>query len=77
MSQSYVKECIFCKKKIRMAEKEGKWLPFELDNGPHECKSKNGKENGNGNNDMSPQVLLRKLASIGITIDLEKLRNAK
>jgi hypothetical protein len=29
MSQSYLKECIFCKQKIRMSDqKEGKWLPY-------------------------------------------------
>ena len=78
MSQSYGKECIFCKAKIRMSDQIGKWLPFNEDGSIHECKSKNGTSsvpsNGNGN-DISVQVLLKKLSSIGIEINLEKLRN--
>lgn len=33
--------------------------------------------NINGNNDISLEVLLKKLESIGITIDLNKVRNVK
>ena len=41
MSQSYVKECIFCKEKIRMSDqKEGKWLPYNQDGSLHDCKKK-------------------------------------
>jgi hypothetical protein len=40
-------------------------------------KQKQGKQNGNGNNDLSVEVLLKKLESIGITIDLQQLRNVK
>ena len=71
MSQSYVKECIFCHKKIRMSDQTSKWLPYNEDGSVHECKAKNG------NNDISIQVLLKRLECIGITIDLQKLRNAK
>jgi hypothetical protein len=49
----------------------GKWLPFNQDGSTHECKAKNG------NSELSVQVLLKRLAGIGITIDLDKLRNAK
>jgi len=83
MSQSYVKECIFCKEKIRMSDqKEGKWLPYNQDGSLHDCKKKNGSKqdnhsNNNGNNsDISLEVFLKKLESIGITIDMNKLRNA-
>ena len=34
-------------------------------------------ENHNGNNDISLEVLVKKLQSIGITLDLDKLRNAR
>jgi len=71
MSQSYVKECIFCRAKIRMSDQTSKWLPYNEDGSVHECKAKNG------NNDISVQVLLKRLKSIGIIIDSEKLRNAK
>jgi hypothetical protein len=43
----------------------------------HNCKSKSKDKNGNGNNDLSAKVLLKRLESIGIIIDLEKLRNMK
>ena len=33
-------------------------------------------DNGNGNNDISVEVLLKKLKSIGVEINLEVLRNA-
>ncbi len=39
MSQSYLKECIFCKAKIRMSDQMGKWLPFNHDGSTYECKS--------------------------------------
>jgi hypothetical protein len=62
-----------------MSDQTGKWLPYGLDGKVHECKSKkNGNGHSpNGNNDISLELVLKKLASIGITIDLEKLRNAK
>jgi hypothetical protein len=44
----------------------GKWLPYNQDGSVHECKSKGGKNsvsnNGNGN-DLSLEVVLRKLES--------------
>jgi hypothetical protein len=88
MSQTYVKECVFCNQRIRMSDQKGKWLPYELDGKTHDCK-KNGKvkqesttqskkiPTKQNNNDLSLEVVLKKLASIGITIDLEKLRNCK
>jgi hypothetical protein len=72
----YVKECIFCKKKIQISDKTGKWFPYNRDGSQHDCKksSKNGNGDGN-NNDISLEVLLKKLESVGITINLERLRN--
>jgi hypothetical protein len=43
------------------------------------CESLKQKLNGNGHNgtqDISLEILLKKLSSIGIDINLEKLRNA-
>jgi hypothetical protein len=72
----YQKECIFCKEKILMSKQTGKWLPYNLNNGPHECQQKNGNGNlTNGHNEISLELVIKKLASTGITIDLEKLRN--
>jgi len=68
-----------------MSDQIGKWLPFNEDGSQHECKAKNGNGNINktgksvpnkGNEDLSLEVVLKKLESIGITIDLQKLRNA-
>jgi hypothetical protein len=75
MSQSYVKECIFCKNEIKMSDEKGKWLPFNKDGTSHECQKKNGSNGHNGTQDLSLEVVLKKLQSIGITIDMEKLRN--
>ena len=78
MSQ-YTKECTFCKQKIKMSDHRGRWLPFNPDGKIHECKEKivndSAPANSNGNNDINVEVLLKKLASIGITINLERLRN--
>lgn len=61
------------------ANPEGKWMPYNQDGSQHECKSKNGTSKSvpnNGNvNDISIEVLLEKLESIGVSIDLERLRN--
>jgi hypothetical protein len=60
-----------------MSDEKGKWLPYSLDGTKHECQKKNGT-NGhtNGTQDLSLEVVLKKLESIGIKIDLERLRNA-
>ena len=35
MSQSYKKECMYCKQEIRMTEKLGKWYPSDPNGGIH------------------------------------------
>jgi len=67
MSQ-YVKECIFCKTKIRMSDKGGKWLPYNEDGSQHDCKSKNGIEK-----EITLEMVQNKLESIGILINVERL----
>ena len=69
----YVKECIFCKQSIKMSDQNGKWLPYNQDGSQHDCK-KEKHANGNGN-DISVEVLLKKLQAVGISVDLERLRN--
>jgi len=40
MSQLYNKSCMFCKNEIVMSDRgAGKWLPYNLDGGAHECKA--------------------------------------
>lgn len=73
MSQSYVKECIFCKAKIRMSDKEGgKWLPYNENGSQHDC-----KKNGNGKKEFSLEMVQKKLESLGIIINVERLMNGK
>ena len=82
----YEKECLFCKQKIRMSKETGKWLPYNLNNGPHECRKKEKQQaidtikeiEQNNNNKQNHKVITwemvqKKLASIGIVIDVEKL----
>jgi hypothetical protein len=75
----YVKECIFCKAKIRMSDKrENKWRPYNEDGSEHDCKNKNGNKSvPNNGNDLSVEVLLKRLESVGVKLDLSKLRNVK
>jgi hypothetical protein len=68
MSQ-YAKECIFCKARIHMSDKTGNWVPYNQDWSLHDCKKQS--------NDIGVDGLLEKLESMGIKIDLHKLRNLK
>jgi hypothetical protein len=52
-----------------MSDKSGNWHPYNLDNRPHDCRT-NGKEK---KQEVSLQIVQKKLESIGITINLEKL----
>jgi hypothetical protein len=38
----FTKTCIYCNKEIRLSNDLGRWLPFNLDNSPHECKKQSG-----------------------------------
>ena len=66
MSQSYVKECIFCKAEIRMSDKEGKWLPYNEDGSQHDCKKK-------GKNEYTLEQVQKKLETHGIIVNVERL----
>jgi hypothetical protein len=74
--KDYVKECSFCKEKILMSKQSGKWLPYNLNNGLHECQKKTTevvvKKQG-----VTLDAVQKKLESIGITLDLDKLMNEK
>ena len=63
----YEKECIFCKTKIRMSKQSGKWLPYNLNNGQHDCQKKEDHKT------ITLDQVRKKLESIGITLDLERL----
>jgi hypothetical protein len=67
----------------------GKQIPLEPDGKPHQCPKKPNPWNGNkkptqvlinqeiNNNDISVEVLLKRLESVGVKLDLNKLRNMK
>jgi hypothetical protein len=71
MSQSYVKECISCQKKIRMSDELGKWKPFNIENNTeHDCKK---QDNESKKNLVTLDQVIKKLQSIAIFINLEEL----
>ena len=49
-------------------------IPYNDDGSIHDCKKKNGNGNNGNHSDISLEVVLKKLESIGITLDLEKLK---
>ena len=81
----YTKQCTFCKNKILMSKKSGGWLPYNLNNGPHDCKSieeadkQNVKEKmkeietENQRKQITLEMVQKKLESIGIIINVERL----
>jgi hypothetical protein len=52
-----------------MSDKTGNWVPYNQDWSLHDCKKQS--------NDIGVDGLLEKLESMGIKIDLHKLRNLK
>jgi hypothetical protein len=66
----YEKECLYCKNKIRMSKESGKWLPYNLNNGPHDCRKKEQEQN---HKEITLEMVQRKLESIGIIINVERL----
>jgi len=52
-----------------MSKETGKWLPYNLNNGPHDCK-KNGKET---KQEITLEMVQKKLESLGIIINMERL----
>jgi len=77
----YQKECIFCKTKIMMSKESGKWLPYNLNNGPHNCKKKhedaekvNNKvkeiEKEKQRTTLTVDEIVKRLKSIGINIGI-------
>jgi hypothetical protein len=75
----YEKECMYCKNKILMSKESGKWLPYNLNNGPHDCRKKNynGSESKQQEQQNKQEITLemvrKKLESIRIIINVERL----
>jgi hypothetical protein len=69
MTKSYQKQCMYCNEKIEMSDKSGKWVAYNLNNGPHDCRKKNDKPK----EEFTLEAVLKKLQSIGISVNLEEL----
>jgi hypothetical protein len=52
-----------------MSKETGKWLPYEKDGSSHDCR----KINGNKKQEITLEMVTRKLESIGIIINVERL----
>ena len=62
----YEKTCLYCQNKIIMSKETGKWLPYNLNNGPHECRknetnSKPKQETFDHNNVLELEDILKRL----------------
>ena len=69
----YEKQCLYCKEKILMSKESGKWLSYNLNNGPHDCRKKEETKK----EEFTLEAVRKKLESIGISLDLDKLMNQK
>ena len=58
-----------CGSKIYLSNETGKYLPYNLDNTLHDCRPT--KENGK--QEFTLEAVLKKLESIGIIINVERL----
>jgi hypothetical protein len=61
-----------CGAKIYLSNETGKYLPYNLDNTLHDCRPKE-----NGKQEFTLEAVLKKLESIGMKIDLDKLMNQR
>ncbi len=76
----YEKVCMYCNNKILMSKETGKWLPYNLNNGPHDCRNKGKQEKIStepAKQEFTLEAVLKKLESIGVKVNLEKLMNQK
>ena len=67
----YEKECMYCKNWILMSKESGKWLPYNLNNGPHDCRTKDKQQETK--QEFTLEEVLKKLEGIGIKINLMEL----
>jgi hypothetical protein len=78
----YEKECLYCKNKIRMSKESGKWLPYDLNNGPHDCRNKKQETSTQAQVDPSiiqVETILQKMidSAHAIIEDAERLKTRK
>jgi hypothetical protein len=56
-----------------MSKESGKWLPYNLNNGPHDCRNRSEQNH----KEITLEMVQKKLESIGIFINVERLMNQK
>ena len=64
----FEKTCTYCKAKIKLSDKQGKWLPFNLDGSSHDCRKQEPKDHT-----VKIDEIIKKLTAI--SIDLEALKH--
>jgi len=60
-----------------MSKRSWQWKPHNLNNGPHECQKKDSKQQQTKKQEITLEMVLHKLQSKGIIINVEKLMNEK
>jgi hypothetical protein len=65
-----------CGRKIYLSNDTGKWLAYNLDDTQHDCRDKD-RPKKETKQEFTLDSVRKKLESIGISLDLEKLMNQK
>jgi hypothetical protein len=56
-----------------MSDKEGKWQPYNLDNGKHDCRDKDRPQKQETKQEFTLEQVLKKLESVGVKVNLMEL----
>jgi hypothetical protein len=56
-----------------MSDETGKWLPYNADGSSHDCRNNGKNGNGNGQKKFTLEQVQKKLESLGIIINVERL----
>ena len=64
-----------CGTKIYLAKKGNKYLPYNLDDTIHTCPKREPIKQETKQQEFTLEAVLKKLASTGITVNLEELMN--
>jgi hypothetical protein len=71
----FEKTCTYCKAKIKLSDnKGGKWLPYNLDNSPHDCRTKKQEPTSTQNNGVKLAEIIKTIQSV--VKELELLQKA-
>jgi hypothetical protein len=84
------KECKYCLKEIKLSDDIGnRWVPYDLDGKPHDCQNRERLvpepglrteteiQNQEGVKKFTLEEVVRRLQSLGISVDLKMLMATK